>query len=102
MSADHRIKMKESEKKDKNFDLTRELKKLWNMKVTNIPIVIGAFGTVTKGLFKWLEDLDEWRPYKLQRYWERSEYWEKSWRLGTCCHSNSSEKPSAKTAAKNS
>ena len=25
-------------------------KKLWNMKVTIIPIVIGAFGTVTKGL----------------------------------------------------
>ena len=25
-------------------------KKLWNMKVTIIPIMIGAFGTVTKGL----------------------------------------------------
>ena len=33
------------------------LKKLWNMKVTIIPIVIGAFGTVTKGLLKGLEDL---------------------------------------------
>ena len=28
------------------------------MKVTIIPIVIGAFGTVTKGLFKGHEDLD--------------------------------------------
>ena len=28
------------------------------MKVTIIPIVIGAFGTVTKGLFKGLEDLE--------------------------------------------
>ena len=28
------------------------------MKVTNIPIVIGAFGTVTKGLLKGLEDLE--------------------------------------------
>ena len=27
------------------------------MKVTIIPIVIGAFGTVTKGLLKGLEDL---------------------------------------------
>ena len=35
------------EKKDKYHDLARELKKLWNMKVTIIPIVIGAFGTVT-------------------------------------------------------
>ena len=38
--------------------LARELKKLWNVKVTIIPIVIGAFGTVTKGLLKGLEDLE--------------------------------------------
>ena len=56
--ADHRIKLKECEKKDKYFDLARELKKLWNMQVTIIPIVIGAFGTVTKGLLKGLEDLE--------------------------------------------
>ena len=31
--ADHRIKLKESEKKNKYLDLARELKKLWNMKV---------------------------------------------------------------------
>ena len=31
------------------FDLARELKKLWNMKVTIVPIVICAFGTITKG-----------------------------------------------------
>ena len=35
---------------DKYLDIARELKKLWNMKVTFIPIVIGALGTVTKGL----------------------------------------------------
>ena len=56
--ADHRIKLKECEKKDKYHDLARELKKLWNMLVTIIPIVIGAFGTVTKGLLKGLEDLE--------------------------------------------
>ena len=56
--ADHRIKLKECEKKDKYLDLARELKKLWNMKVTIIQIVIGAFSTVTKGLFKGLEDLE--------------------------------------------
>ena len=43
--ADHRINLKESEKKDKYLDLARELKKLWNMKVTLVPIVIGALGT---------------------------------------------------------
>ena len=56
--ADHRIKLKECEKRDKYLNLARELKKLWNMKVTIIPIVIGAFGTVTKGLLKGLEDLE--------------------------------------------
>ena len=34
------------------------MKKLWNMNVKIIPVVIGAFGTVTKGLFKGLEDLE--------------------------------------------
>ena len=58
VSADHRIKLKECEKRDKYLDLARELKKLWNMKLTIIPIVIGAFGTVTKELLKGLEDLE--------------------------------------------
>ena len=38
--ADHRIKLKECEKKDKYLDLVRELKKLRNMKVTILPIVM--------------------------------------------------------------
>ena len=50
--ADHRINLKESAKKDKYLDLARELKKLWNMKVTIVPIVIGALGAITKGLLK--------------------------------------------------
>ena len=52
--ADHRI----SEKRDKYQDLVRELKKLWNMKVTVIPIVTGALGKVTKGLVQEMEDLE--------------------------------------------
>ena len=56
--ADHRIKLKKCEKKDKYLDLARELKKLWNMQATIIPIVIGAFGTVTKRLLKGMEDLE--------------------------------------------
>ena len=57
--ADQRIKLKECEKKDMYPDLARELKKLWDMQVTIIPIVIGAFGTVTKGLLKGLENLED-------------------------------------------
>ena len=37
--ADHKIKLKEYEKRDKYLDLARELKNLWNMKVTIISIV---------------------------------------------------------------
>ena len=54
--ADYRAKLKESEKNDKYHDLARELKKLWNMKLTFIPIVIGALGTVTKEFVKRLEN----------------------------------------------
>ena len=58
VSAYHRIKLKENEKKDKYLDLARELKKLWNMKETFIPIVVGALGTITEELLKRLEDLE--------------------------------------------
>ena len=44
-------------RKDKYQDLASELKKLWNMKTTVIPIVIVALGTVTKGLIRRLGDL---------------------------------------------
>ena len=52
--ADHRVKVKEREKRYKYLDLPRELKKLWNMKVTVIPIIIRALCTVTKGLVQGL------------------------------------------------
>ena len=55
---DHRINLNECEKKNKYLDLARELKKLWNMKVMIVPIAVGAFGTISKGLLKGLEDLE--------------------------------------------
>ena len=73
------------------------------MKVTFIPIVIGALGTVTKGLVPGLEDLEITERVEtvkatallrsariLRRVQE------------TCCHSNSSEKLSANADMKNS
>ena len=51
--TDHRVELKEYKKK-KYMHLTMELKKLWNMKVKIIPIVILA--TVTKELGPGLED----------------------------------------------
>ena len=69
-------------------------------------LLIGALGTVTKGLLKEMEDLevgDEWRPPKILHYWERPDYWKESWRLEeTCCHSDSSEKSSGNADVKNS
>ena len=59
--ADHKIKLKESEKSDKYLDPAREPRKKqqqWNMKVTVIAIVTGAFRTILKGLVRGLEDLE--------------------------------------------
>ena len=55
LSVDNGVKLKESEKKYKYPDLARELKKLWNMKVRVISVVIEALGRVTNGLVKGLE-----------------------------------------------
>ena len=101
---DHRINLKESEKKDKYLDLARELKKLWNREVTIVPIVIGALGTITKILLKGLEDLEVGGRVEtiltiaLLRMARILRPVLKTWE--TCCHSNLSEKPSANTDVK--
>ena len=54
---DSRVDSKEIEKIEKYQDLVRELKKLWDMKIVVIPIVIGALGTTPKTLPKRLKDI---------------------------------------------
>ena len=73
------------------------------MKVTTVPMVIEAFGTIRKGLLKSPEDLEvgRWvetiqmtvllRTARILRGVQE-----------TCCHSNSSEKQSAITDVRNS
>ena len=56
--ADYRIKLKECEKKDKYFDLARELKKNYGAWKWQLYIVIGSFCTVTNGLLKGQEDVE--------------------------------------------
>ena len=54
------------------------------MKVTVIPIVISAPCTVTKGLVQGLDDLEikgQVETIKQEQFWDRPEYWEKSWGL---------------------
>ena len=58
VQADHRIKLKENEKKDKYLNIAREFKKLRDMKLTIVPLAIGDFGAVTKELIKGLEDFE--------------------------------------------
>ena len=98
--ADHRVKFKESEKKDKYFDLVRELDKLWNIKVAVIPIVICSLSTVTKRLVQGLEDLEiRGRVETIQNTaLVRSADWEESWRL--VVSQNSSETPLANADVK--
>ena len=52
------MKIKDSEKKDKYLHFAKQLKKLWNMRLMLISIVVGAFGTVPKGVEKRLEEAD--------------------------------------------
>ena len=93
--ANHRVKLKESEKKDKYLDLDRELKKLWNMKVTIIPIVIDAFGSHQR-INKGTGGFGGWRMsgnHPIYSIIENSRNTEKSpgdlSRLEeTCCHSS--------------
>ena len=65
--VDHREKIKESKTRDKYLDHARELRKVWNMKVAVIPIVIGALGMVPKGLER---RLGEFEIRGLQRCWD--------------------------------
>ena len=48
----HRMKINEKEKVDIYLDLTRDLKKLWDVKVKEKPIVVVALGTVPKRMEK--------------------------------------------------
>ena len=55
--AEHKLKIKKkNEKRVKHLDLTKVLKNLLNIKMTVIPIVIGALGTIPKGLIRRKEE----------------------------------------------
>ena len=75
VSADYRVKLKGNEERDKYLDLYRELKKLWNMKVMLIPIVIGVLRTILKGLIK------RWENLEIRAQVEIGQNTEDSWRF---------------------
>ena len=58
VSTSNRVNIKESEKRDQYVVIASKLRKLWNIMVTVIPLVIGVHGTIIKGLKMGLEELD--------------------------------------------
>ena len=100
--ADHRVKLKESEKKDKFLDLAVEYEKCdvyrnfkWYPRFSQQRINKGIGGF-------WNKRTSGDHPQRLH-YWDQPEYRVESWRLEeTCFHSNSSERPPALADVKNS
>ena len=58
LPQDYKLKLKESEKGDKYLDIAGELKKLRSIRITVVPIINGALGTVSKGLQRGLHELE--------------------------------------------
>ena len=102
--AHHSVKLKNGEK-DKYLDLARKLKKLWNIKVTFIPIVIDVLSTVTERLLKGLEDLaikGRVETIQISILLRSARILKRVLKTWGACQSNSSERPSANADVKNS
>ena len=83
--AEHKIKLKECEKKDKYLDLARKLKKTMEHEGDNYTNCDWCFWYSQQRIIKRDERTwrlqDEWRPSKLQHYWEGPDYGEEYWRF---------------------
>ena len=53
--ADRNVVQKEEEKKLKYKSLSREIQRMWNLKYTIVPVIIGATGIATRSLRKNVE-----------------------------------------------
>ena len=62
--TDHGLKTNENEKRNKYLDVTRQLRKLWNIWVTVIPIGNDVLGTASKGSVTSLEELEIGRRFE--------------------------------------
>ena len=50
VTSDRNIALKEIEKKSNYKDLELEIRRMWHIKTVVIPVVVGVFGTVKKGM----------------------------------------------------
>ena len=57
--SNRNIALKESEKKSKYKDLELEKQRMWHMKTKVIPVVVGALGTVKKGMVENIKKVSE-------------------------------------------
>ena len=57
--SDRNIELKEIEKKSKHKDLELEIQRIWHMKTVVIPVVVGALGTVKKGMVENTKEVSE-------------------------------------------
>ena len=98
----HRVKIQGTEKKYKYLDFTPKLRKLWKMRMTVIPIIIGTRETVPEDLEKRPEDLEIGERMETPAFFQdRLEYWEGSWwPEETCSLLDSSKIPLANTGVK--
>ena len=60
--ADRNVVQKEVEKKLKYKSLGTETERMWNLKCTIVPVIIGATGTVTRSLKKNLQAIPGTHP----------------------------------------
>jgi hypothetical protein len=55
--GDRNMIKKEAEKILKYKDLTTEIQRMWNVKTTVIPVIVGATGTISKSFRKYLSNI---------------------------------------------
>ena len=55
--SDNNISIKTTEKLSKYKDLEIEIEKMWNMKTTTVPVIIGALGMIKTGIETYIEKL---------------------------------------------
>ena len=83
VSEDTRVKLKKGEKRYKYLDFAWELKNLGNMKVTVLPIVSGAQGTILKGTRRprnQRTSITIIGPSRRLYSWDWPEYWQEFYR----------------------
>ena len=73
ISGDRNVIKKEAEKILKYKDLTIEIQRMWNVKANVIPVIIGATGTISKSLKKYVSNNPGNHEVK-QPYWALRTY----------------------------